>query len=119
MRKDHPLLVAVYSHETNREEGRNAEDDFLVSFWGAGGKVMNFWTPCNLNGMFDPRLSSPQINLWTQLEEIGGAYCNLKSIEANHERLSRADFTSKVSGKTFNILTVKTKIYAHAGLVCP
>lgn len=42
MRKDHPLLVAVYSHETNREEGRNAKDDFLVSFWGAGGKVMNF-----------------------------------------------------------------------------
>lgn len=26
--------------------------------------------------------------------KIGGAYCNLKSIEANHERLSRADSTS-------------------------
>lgn len=60
---DHPLLVAVYSHETNREEGRNAEDDYLV--WGADGKF--YEKPCNSMGIFDPnefqvtpRLSSPQ-----------------------------------------------------------
>ena len=116
-------MVAVYSHVTNRDRRRTQCRGRLSRFWGAGGKVYKLFSPSNSIVVFHPnefpvapRLSSPKNQPMNSIGKIGGAYCNLKSIEANHERLSRADFTSTL--KTFNILTVKTK-FMHMLVWCP